>query len=59
MAAATNGARIAEIARHAQTFEAAGEGMHHAQGSFLDELPGMAFGLITLAYIATSLLALL
>ncbi len=29
-----------------------------AQNSFLTELPGVAFGLITLAYLITSLLAL-
>ncbi len=58
MAAATNGAGIARIAR-AERFERGSNGVRWAQSAFLDELPGAAFGLITLAYIVTSLFALL
>ncbi|MGH7779412.1 MAG: hypothetical protein ACREQR_06265 [Candidatus Binataceae bacterium] len=32
--------------------------IRYAQNSFLTELPGVVFGLITLAYIVTTLLAL-
>jgi len=35
-----------------------GEAMRTAQYAWLNELPGLCFGLITLVYIATSLLAL-
>lgn len=60
MAATTNGygERIAGIRR---VVEGVGDGgsLRYAQSNFLDELPGAAFALITLAYLVTSLLALL
>jgi len=59
MAATTNGARIARIARATGTFEGARESMRYAQSNFLDELPGAAFALITLAYIVGTLIALI
>ena len=34
------------------------EGLRLARGLFLDELPGIAFGLITIGWIAVSLLSL-
>jgi len=57
MAAATNGAGIARMTQDAAMFEGAAGAV--AQGNFLDELPGFVFALITLAYIVTSLAALL
>ena len=58
MAAATGGKRIAGIGRAEEPAEVTGS-VRFAQGTFLDELPGIAFGLITLTYIFSSLLALL
>ncbi|MFZ0888584.1 MAG: hypothetical protein WA005_09045 [Candidatus Binataceae bacterium] len=58
MVAATGGKRIASIGRAEEPAEPTGT-IRFAQGAFLDELPGIAFGLITLAYIASSLLSLL
>ncbi len=57
MAAATNGAGIARMTQRAEMFE--GDVRTVAQGNFLDELPGFVFALITLAYVITSLTALL
>ncbi len=57
MAAATNGAGIARMTQRAEMFE--GNVRTVAQGNFLDELPGFVFALITLAYVITSLTALL
>ena len=57
MAAATNGAGIARMTQRAGMFEGAARTL--AQGNFLDELPGFVFALITLAYVVTSLTALL
>ena len=34
------------------------EGARYSENSFLTELPGLVFGLLTLGYIITSLLAL-
>ena len=59
MAAATNGAGIARITERATTFEGTADGLGYAQGNFLDELPGIVFALVTLAYVVTSLTALL
>ncbi len=56
MAAATNGARIVTIAR--QAFAETEGSMRYAQANFLDELPGVAFALITLVYVVASLAAL-
>ena len=57
MAAATNGAGIARMTQDAAMFEGAARTV--AQGNLLDELPGLVFALITLAYVVTSLTALL
>jgi len=56
MAAATNGAGIVAITRPA--FAEVDGSMHYAQANFLDELPGVAFALITLVYVVASLAAL-
>ncbi len=53
----TNEARIAGLGEFNETVEA-GEAQRHAQNAFLTELPGIAFGIITLAYIVTSLIGL-
>lgn len=37
----------------------AGEGLHNAQYALLNELPGVVFGFLTLAWIITSLVTLL
>ena len=58
MVAATGGKRIASIERVEEPAELTGM-IRFAQGAFLDELPGIAFGLITLVYIVTSLASLL
>jgi hypothetical protein len=55
---ATNEARLTAIAGVAEQDETA-ESLRFAQNNLLSELPGVAFGLITLAYIVTSLIALL
>jgi hypothetical protein len=59
MAATTNGAGIIRAMRAEHSFEDAASSLRYAQGSFLDELPGLAFGLITLAYVFTALYTLL
>ena len=59
MAATTNGARIAQIGRATETFEEVRGSFSQAQSNFLDELPGAVFAVLTLAYIVTSLLALI
>jgi len=56
MAAATNGAGIVAITRSA--FAAVDGSMCYAQANFLDELPGVAFAIITLVYVVASLAAL-
>jgi len=56
MAAATNGAGIVAITR--PTFAEVDGSMHYAQANFLDELPGVAFAIITLVYVVASLAAL-
>jgi cyanate permease len=38
--------------------EAATDYLRHAQNAFLTELPGVVFGIVTLAYLATALLRL-
>jgi len=57
MNATTNEARLAVIA-NANEAEEATVGTRLAQNSVLSELPGVVFGLITLGYIVSSLLAL-
>ena len=63
MAATTNGAGIVRIARQgfADVTGSIGDvdSIHYAQSNFLDELPGVAFAMITLAYIVVSLVSLL
>jgi len=56
MNATINEARLAGIAKSTETESS--EGIRHAQNSFLSELPGLMFGVITLGYIVSSLLAL-
>jgi len=58
MAAATGGKRIAGIGRAEEPAELTGT-IQFAQGAFLDEMPGIAFGLVTLAYIVFSLVSLM
>ena len=63
MAATTNGAGIVRIARQgfADVTGSIGDtdSIRYAQSNFLDELPGVAFAMITLAYIVVSLVSLL
>jgi hypothetical protein len=60
MAATTNGfgAKLAGGWRAVEAAEQS-DSIRYAQSNFLDELPGAAFALITLAYIVTSFMALL
>jgi len=55
MNATTNQARIVGIANEAAESTA---GVRFAQNSLLSELPGVVFGLLTLGYVVSSLLAL-
>jgi len=57
MNATTNEARLAGIANANQAAEST-DGIRLAQNSLLSELPGAVFGLITLGYVISSLLAL-
>jgi hypothetical protein len=57
MNATTNEARLAGIVNANQEAEASA-GTRLAQNSLLSELPGVVFGLITLGYIVSSLIAL-
>jgi hypothetical protein len=59
MAATTNGAGIIRAIQAEQSFGDADSSLRYAQGNFLNELPGLAFGLITLAYVFTALYSLL
>jgi hypothetical protein len=59
MDAMTNRARIAQIPRATETYEDGNDLIRHAQGTFLDELPGVAFALITLVYLVSTLIALI
>ncbi len=56
-ATTTNRAHFAEI-NPATKPEAASDYIRHAQNAFLTELPGVAFGFVTLAYIVSSLIGL-
>jgi hypothetical protein len=56
-ATTTNRARIAGI-NPATRPEAANDYIRYAQNAFLTELPGLAFGAITLVYLVSSLLGL-
>ncbi len=57
MNATTNEARIAGIGNANEAAESTA-GVRFAQNSLLSELPGVVFGLITLGYVVSSLLAL-
>jgi len=57
MNATTNEARLAVVANVNEAVEATA-GTRLAQNSLLSELPGVVFGLITLGYIISSLVAL-
>ena len=57
MNATTNEARLTVLNNSNQATEAT-VGTRLAQNSLLSELPGVVFGLITLGYIVSSLLAL-
>ena len=57
MNATTNQATIAVVRNSNQATEATA-GSRLAQNSLLSELPGIVFGLITLGYIVSSLVAL-
>ncbi|HYB91076.1 MAG TPA: hypothetical protein VEC38_08525 [Candidatus Binataceae bacterium] len=57
MNATTNEARLAGFARAEEAAEAT-DYVRIAQYSWLSELPGAVFGLLTLAYIVSSLLSL-
>ncbi len=65
MAATTNGVGIVRITRAGEGFADLGDSIggagsiRHAQSNFLDELPGAAFAMITLAYVVASLVSLL
>jgi hypothetical protein len=57
MDARINQARIAGLGRIEEA--TAGEALHNAQYALLNELPGVVFGFLTLAWIVTSLFNLL
>ena len=57
MNATTNEARIAVLSNTNEAAESTA-GTRLAQNSLLSELPGIVFGVITLGYIVSSLLAL-
>jgi len=57
MNATTNEATLAGIANNNEATEAT-VGTRLAQNSLLSELPGIVFGLITLGYVISSLVAL-
>jgi hypothetical protein len=57
MNATTNEARLAVLTNGNEAAEATA-GTRLAQNSLLSELPGIVFGVITLGYIVSSLLAL-
>ncbi|MDO8433132.1 MAG: hypothetical protein Q7S58_12050 [Candidatus Binatus sp.] len=57
MNATTNEARLAGFRNVSETTEAT-ESTRYAQNNLLSELPGAVFGLLTLGYIVSSLIAL-
>jgi hypothetical protein len=57
MNATTNGATLNAITSNNEAVEATA-GTRLAQNSLLSELPGIVFGLITLGYVISSLVAL-
>ena len=56
MNATTNEARLTGITKRAEVEST--EATRYAQNSLLTELPGLVFGVITLGYIVSSLIAL-
>jgi len=56
MNAQINEARLAGLGRVKE--DTTGEALHNAQYAFLNELPGVVFGALTLAWIVTSLIGL-
>jgi len=48
----------ATISRFTTSDETTGEAMHRAQYAMLNELPGFVFGVLTIAWIVTSLFGL-
>jgi hypothetical protein len=56
-ATTTNRAQFAGV-KPATSPEAATDYLRHAQNAFLTELPGLVFGIVTLAYLASALLRL-
>jgi hypothetical protein len=56
MAAATNQTQIGRIASELQSKTA--EGARYAQTTFISELPGAVFAILTLAYVVSSLVHL-
>jgi len=65
MAATTSGTRMVRMTRAGDGFADIGDSIggagsiRYAQGNFLDELPGVAFAMITLVYVVVSLVSLL
>jgi hypothetical protein len=57
MNATTSEARLAGVVDNSVATQSA-EGVRYSENSFLTELPGLVFGLLTLGYIISSLLAL-
>jgi ABC-type phosphate transport system permease subunit len=57
MNATTNEARLAGFTKTTEATEST-EGTRFAQNNLLSELPGIVFGVLTLGYIVSSLLAL-
>jgi hypothetical protein len=57
MNATTNEARLAGLVDKSAATQSA-EATRYAENSFLTELPGLVFGLLTLGYLISSLLAL-
>ncbi len=57
MNATTNEAKLTAV-RSASEQASTTEGTRYAQNNLLSELPGAVFGLITLGYIVSSLIAL-
>jgi hypothetical protein len=58
MNATTNEARLTGFQNVTAQAEST-EGIRYAQNAWLSELPGAVFGLITIAYIVSSLIALI
>ncbi len=58
MNARINEARIAGLGRIEEE-ASVGDALHNAQYALLNELPGVVFGFLTLAWIVTSLFSLL